>query len=89
MLKVNFTTQFKKDYKTITKRGLDISQIDKIMRKLAIPETLDKKYSGHMLSGVYKGHKECHIKPDWLLIYYITEGSITFVRTGSHSDLFE
>lgn len=59
------------------------------MRKLAIPKVLDERHKNHLLLGKYKGYNECHIKPDWLLIFYVSEDSITFVRTGSHSDLFD
>ncbi len=88
MLRVNFTNQFKKDYKTAEKRGLDIQLLESVMVRLAIPEILEEKFKDHSLTGEYKGCRECHIKPDWILIYYLGKNSITFTRTGSHSDLF-
>lgn len=88
MLVPNFTNKFKKDRKLIRKRGLDVSLLDTVMKWLIAEEELSEKYQDHALIGNYKGHRECHIQPDWLLIYYIENGTIVFVRTGSHSDLF-
>lgn len=82
------TSQFKRDFKKTIKRGLDISKLEKIMKMLVEEVPLDLKYKDHTLSGDYKGHRECHIEPDWLLIYVTTEQEIFFIRTGSHSDLF-
>ena len=89
MLKKSFTSQFKKDYKTAVKRGLNINLLDEIIRKLCIPTTLPIKNKDHLLGGNWIGHHECHIQPNWLLIYrYEDSNSIVFVRTGTHSDLF-
>lgn len=90
-LDVVWTTQFKKDYKSAIKRHLDIDSLDEVIRKLANQEVLDKKYNDHNLSGNWKSFKECHIKPDFLLIYKIDNGKLvlTLARTGSHSDLFK
>lgn len=88
MLTADFTGQFKKDYKLAIKRGLDISLIDTIIRDLINEIPLHEKHKDHPLSGDYKGCRECHIKPDWLLIYQIGNGIIVFERTGTHSDLF-
>ena len=84
------TTQFKKDYKLAKRRGLDISLLKDIVTKLANGEPLDPKYKDHSLSGNWTGHRECHIQPDWLLIYRYEENVLilTLVRTGTHSDLF-
>ena len=72
------------------KRGYDLSLLEKIIEMIANREKLDPKYRDHELSGVCKGLRECHIKPDWLLIYLVDkeEQVITLVDTGSHSDLF-
>ena len=90
MLKVKFTTQFKKSYKLMKKRRMDISLLDAIIDKLRKGEPLDEKNKDHELSGTYHGFRECHIKPDWLLIYLIENDILvlTLVDTGSHSDLF-
>ncbi len=88
MLVADYTGQFKKDYKLAMKRGFDILMIDSIIQDLINEKPLHEKYKDHALSGGYKGYRECHIKPDWLLIYQIGNGVIVFERTGSHSDLF-
>ena len=73
------------------KRGLDISLLDKVVDKLRQGIPLEEKYKDHGLSGNYEGFRECHIKPDWLLIYLIENDilTLTLVDTGSHSDLFK
>ncbi len=83
------TTQFKRDTKLAEKRGRNMSKLKTIMTKLASKEPLDPKSKDHKLTGDYKNHRECHVEPDWLLIYSITENEITYVRTGTHSDLFK
>ena len=89
MLKKSYSVQFKKDYKTAMKRRLDIDLLDDVIRQLCIPSELPKKNKDHLLSGNWVGHRECHIQPDWLLIYrYEDTDTIVFVRTGTHSDLF-
>ena len=90
MLKLNTSTQFKKDYKLAKRRGLDISLLKDIVTKLANGESLDPKYKDHPLTGDWVGHRECHIQPDWLLIYRYEEDVLilTLTRTGTHSDLF-
>ena len=73
------------------KRGLDLSLLDKVVDELRQGNPLDEKYKDHMLKGEYAGFHECHIKPDWLLIYLIEDNilTLTLVNTGSHSDLFK
>ncbi len=85
-----WTTQFKKDYKLAIKRRLDIDLLDDIIRALSYGETLPEKNKDHALSGNLEGHRECHILPDWLLIYRIEDDLLvlTLTRTGTHSDLF-
>lgn len=85
-----WTTRFKKDYKLAMKRRMDMDLLDDIIRKLARGETLPDKNRDHDLSGDWIGHRECHILPDWLLIYRIDESVLvlTLTRTGTHSDLF-
>lgn len=84
------STKFQKDVKRAKKRGYDINLLTDIIRKLANGETLDKKHRDHMLSGEYAGCHECHITPDWLLVYEIYEEELILylTRTGTHSDLF-
>ena len=86
-----WTNQFKKDYKLAMKRNLDIGLLDDIIRKLAHGEILPERNRDHALVGEFSGYRECHIRPDWLLIYRIEQELLvlTLTRTGSHSDLFE
>ncbi|MBU5480240.1 type II toxin-antitoxin system YafQ family toxin [Blautia sp. MSJ-19] len=88
---IKHTTQFKKDYKLAKRRGLNLSLLKDIISKLANGEALDARYRDHALSGNWSGHRECHIQPDWLLIYRIEDGILvlTLSRTGTHSDLFD
>ena len=88
MRNVFYTSKFRKDFKTAIRRNLDISLIKAVMRDLENEFPLDSKYKEHPLTGTYIGHLECHIQPDWLLIYLIEVNDLTFVRTGTHSDLF-
>lgn len=71
------------------KRSYDISKLKTIMTKLTNEEPLDVKFKDHKLSGNYKNCRECHLEPDWLLIYHIEGEEIRFIRTGTHSDLFQ
>lgn len=84
------TTQFKKDYKLAMKRGLDIRLLEDVISNLAMGIPLPEKNRDHDLSGNWVGYRECHILPNWLLIYRIDNGVLvlTLSRTGSHSDLF-
>lgn len=84
------TSQFKKDYKLALKRSLDITLLDEVITTLAMGKTLPAKHTDHSLSGNWAGHRECHILPDWLLIYRLENNVLvlTLSRTGTHSDLF-
>ncbi|MBO5260761.1 MAG: type II toxin-antitoxin system YafQ family toxin [Coprococcus sp.] len=84
------TSKFKKDLKTIIKRGYDINLLDSIVTKLANGEALEPKHRDHNLTGNYIGKRECHITPDWLLIYEYDNDTLYLylTRTGTHSDLF-
>ena len=90
MLKIVTSNRFKKDLKLAKKRNLDLAELEVVVSKLANQETLDIKYQDHALIGDYEQFRECHIKPDWLLIYYIDgkELELFLFRTGTHSDLF-
>ncbi len=85
-----WTTQFKKDYKLAVKRHLDIDLLDDNVRALSRGESLPEKNKDHALFGNWEGYRECHILPDWLLIYRIEDDLLilTLARTGTHSDLF-
>lgn len=87
---VKFTTQFRKDYKLAMKRGLKIELLERVIMLLAAGETLPEKNKDHALTGNWVGHRECHIMPDWLLVYRVEDDVLvlTLTRTGTHSDLF-
>ena len=91
MYEVKFTSAFKKSYKLMKKRGLDLALLDDVIDRLRQGRALEEKYRDHALTGNYAGFRECHIKPDWLLIYLIENDvlTLTLVDTGSHSDLFD
>ncbi len=88
MLKPEYTTKFRKDLKIVEKRNLDMELLKAVIKKLCLEEPLPEKNKDHNLSGEWSGCRECHISPDWLLIYQIGNGIIVFERTGTHSDLF-
>lgn len=90
MLTLKVTSQFKKDYKLAKKRGYNMDLLESVLQMLLQGETLPIKYRDHVLIGNYIGFRECHIQPDWLLIYTINNNELilTAARTGTHSDLF-
>ena len=90
MLDIVLSNQFKKDLKSAQKRGYDLALLSAVVDKLARCETLEARYRDHNLTGKYAGFRECHVQPDWLLVYRIDEKEIILFlsRTGTHSDLF-
>ena len=90
MYTVRPTSRFQKDLKKIHKRGYDISRLTKVIKILASGEPLPQQYRDHPLGGNYMGCRECHIAPDWLLIYEIAADELILylTRTGTHSDVF-
>lgn len=90
MYRLEQSNQFKKDIKLAKKRGLNMKLLDEVVTLLVTEQKLSSKYKPHKLSGNYEGYWECHIKPDWLLVWDQEEGIklITLIRTGTHSDLF-
>jgi mRNA interferase YafQ len=89
MLRPRFTGAFKRDRKRAGRRGKDLDKLDMLMRRLASEEQLEVRHRDHKLTGPWQDFRECHIEPDWLLVYGIANDEITFVRTGTHSDLFD
>jgi mRNA interferase YafQ len=89
MLRPRFTRAFKKDRNRAGSRGKDLDKLDAVMRRLANQEQLEARCRDHKLSGEWQEFRECHVAPDWLLIYRTVGDEITFVRTGTHSDLFD
>lgn len=90
MLDIRYSAKFKKDYKAVIKRGYNPQLLQTVLELLCSEQPLPAKYKDHNLSGNYDGHRECHITPDWLLIYKIEHEMVTLLltRTGTHSDLF-
>ena len=90
MLTIKYETSFRKDFKRIVKRGYNIQLLEEVIEILADGKTLPEKYKDHSLTGDYKDCRECHITPDWLLIYQISNSELILylTRTGTHSDLF-
>lgn len=88
MLKLNLTSQFKRDLKLCKKRNYNIDLLNAVVNTLRIPAALPPKNRDHALKGNYTGRRECHISPGWLLIYRISENELYLDRTGTHTDLF-
>lgn len=88
MLKVEHLGRFKRDFKLAGKRRLDLSLLQQVISLLMQETALPDKYRDHALTGDWRGFRECHIQPDWLLIYRIEDGKLWLARTGTHSDLF-
>jgi len=89
MLKPSYTKQFAKDLKRMLNRGKSEKKIKQVLKRLVNEDQLSARYRDHKLIGSYKDRRECHIEPDWLLIYKKTGDEIISERTGTHSDLFE
>lgn len=89
MLTPVFTNQFHKDIKRLGKRGKDMAKFKAISSLIINEQPLAQKNKDHILIGNYVGRRECHIEPDWLLIYKIEPERVIFERTGSHADLFK
>lgn len=90
MLDIRYSTKFKKDYKTLMKRGYHSQLLQDVLTILCNEQPLPPQYKDHTLIGNYEGHRECHITSDWLLIYKVEQEILTLslTRTGTHSDLF-
>jgi mRNA interferase YafQ len=88
MLQLVRKSQFKKDFKKLRSAGRDLGRLAETIRRLQNEEPLPEAMRDHLLTGNYKDHRECHLAPDWLLIYRTTETELVLVRTGSHSELF-
>ena len=88
---VKTTAEFRREYKLAMKRGMKMELLDNVVDILAMGETLPEKYRDHALTGNWLGHRECHIQPDWLLVYRIEKNVLVLnlVATGTHSDIFE
>jgi len=88
-LKIYYTNQFKRDYKRARKQHKDLNKLKTVIDKLVTKEPLDVKYKDHPLTGNWKGFRDCHLEPDWLLIYKSSSDTLILERNGSHSALFK
>jgi mRNA interferase YafQ len=88
MRKITITAQFEKSIKLAKKRSCDLSKLSAVILLLGQGSIKDRQYLDHPLKGKYEGLRECHISPDWLLIYHATDEEVILLKTGSHSDLF-
>ncbi len=84
-----YTSQFKKDFKRVINQNKDTSKFESVIGVLLNKEKLEPKFKDHSLVGKWKNHRDCHIEPDWILIYRLTDDSLILERTGSHSELFK
>lgn len=85
----SYTTQFERDLRLMQRRGKSVDKLKAVLTKLIDEEPLAERQLDHPLAGNYRGRRECHIEPDWLLIYKLVDDEIIFERTGTHTDLFE
>ena len=82
------STRFRRDVKRLLRKGVDLSRLEAVIEILVVQQALEDRYRDHPLIGNWKGYRECHLQPDWLLIYRTTDDELQLVRTGSHVDLF-
>jgi mRNA interferase YafQ len=87
-LDIQQTTLFKKGFKRMRSRGADLGMLKSVLNTLCAGEELDEKYRDHQLDGKWKSSRDCHIQPDWVLIYRLTDDALILEATGSHSDIF-
>ncbi len=88
-MKIYYTNQFKRDYKKIKKQNKDTNKLRLVVEKLAAQQQLDARFRDHPLRGDWKGFRDCHLEPDWLLVYKLSGDTLILERTGSHSELFK
>jgi mRNA interferase YafQ len=89
MRAVRYLGQFQKDFKRMEKRGNDIKKLRAVIQKLVNAEELEARYKDHPLQGKFADARDCHISPDWILIYAIVDNELRLIRTGTHADLFK
>lgn len=89
MRTIRYLGQFNKDLKRMEKRGSNLKKLRAVIEKLVNEEELDARYKDHPLHGNFSGARDCHISPDWVLIYAIVGNELRLIRTGTHSDLFK
>ena len=89
MKAVRFATAFRKDLKRVTRRGYGLDDLDAIVTAIRLGQQLAASTRAHPLKGEWRGYWECHVAPDWLLIYKVTDEEVLLARTGTHADLFK
>lgn len=89
MKRISQTTQFSRDIRKMRKRGKDLSKLQEVVRQLAAGHTLPSKHRDHPLIGQWAPSRDCHVEPDWILIYTVDSDSLRLERTGTHADLFK
>jgi mRNA interferase YafQ len=89
MRRILYSTPFKRDFKRLQKRGKDMDRLRAVISRLAAGQVLSDKHRDHALQGKYAGARDCHVEPDWVLIYAVVGEELRLIRTGSHTDLFE
>jgi mRNA interferase YafQ len=87
-LKIRQATRFRRDVKRLRRQGVDLTKLQAVVVTLAAQGPIDEKYRDHALVGNWRGFRECHIQPDWLLIYRVEGEELQLARTGSHAELF-
>lgn len=87
-LAIRQSTQFRRDVKRMTRQGVDLSKLETIVKTLIVQESLAERFRDHALVGDWKGFRECHVQPDWLLIYRVEGSELQLARTGSHAQLY-
>ena len=88
-MRIVYTSQFKKDYKKAERQKKDLDKLQSAVNALFTGESLDPSFQDYLLVSNWKGYRECHLAPDWLLIYKLTSNELILVRLGSHSELFK
>jgi mRNA interferase YafQ len=87
-LPIRQSAKFRRDVKRLLRQGTDLSRLELVIETLVAEHPLEARFRDHALVGNWKGYRECHIQPDWLLVYRISNDELQLVRTGSHADLF-
>ncbi|MBP7964221.1 MAG: type II toxin-antitoxin system YafQ family toxin [Caldilineaceae bacterium] len=88
LLTIHQSTRFRRDVKRLGKQGAELSKLESVIRTLVAQSPLDERLRDHALTGNWRGYRDCHIQPDWLLLYRVVDDELQLARTGSHADLF-
>ena len=87
-LTIRQSTRFRRDVKRLSRQGADLSKLESVIRTMVAQSPLDERLRDHVLTGNWGGYRDCHIQPDWLLLYRVVDDELQLARTGSHADLF-